>query len=96
MSFLPLVLCLAFSAASAEQVNEPEFIKLENGMLQPVLPLSGLRDEDYTSGDYAPYGKKWIMQWTRKPYRLPGEEQVYPVANPDGLGPLPRLPGCAV
>ena len=44
-----LILCLLWSFAFAETAEEPGFLRIENGMLQPVLEWTDLRDEDYTN-----------------------------------------------
>ncbi len=46
---LLLGLCLVFAAACAENAEETGFLRVENGMLQPVLTWNDLRDDDYTN-----------------------------------------------
>ena len=48
-TFVTLILCLLCSFAFAEAAEEPGFLRIENGMLQPVLNWTDLRDEDYTN-----------------------------------------------
>ncbi len=48
-AFLMMILCLLCSFAFAESAEEPGFLRIENGMLQPVLSWTDLRDEDYTN-----------------------------------------------
>ena len=48
-TFVILILCFLCSAALAETAEEPGFLRIENGMLQPVLRWSDLREEDYTN-----------------------------------------------
>ena len=47
--FLMLILCLLCSFAFAETAERPGFLRIENGMLQPVLSWTDLQDEDYTN-----------------------------------------------
>ena len=49
-TFVTLILCLlcAFALAAAAE-EKPGFLRVENGMLQPVLEWTDLRDEDYTN-----------------------------------------------
>ena len=44
-----LLLCLFLTSACAETIEEPGFLKVENGVLQPVIEWSDLRDDDYTN-----------------------------------------------
>ena len=49
MTFVMLILCLLCSFAFAEPAQEIGFLRIENGMLQPVLNWTELRDENYTN-----------------------------------------------
>ena len=47
--FVILILCFLCSFSFAEAAEEPGFLRIEDGMLQPVLNWTDLRDEDYTN-----------------------------------------------
>ncbi|MBR6706198.1 MAG: hypothetical protein IKI84_05920 [Clostridia bacterium] len=49
MTLATLILCLLCSFAFARTAEEPGFLRIENGMLQPVLKWTELRDEDYSN-----------------------------------------------
>ena len=49
--FLLLSVCLTLTAACAEDAAESGFLIVENGMMQPVLTYSDLRDPNYTNED---------------------------------------------
>ena len=61
IAFTLLLLCLLCSAALAEETTAPSFLRVENGMLQPVLRLPDLRDENYTNeGSDVLYFCVWV------------------------------------
>ena len=47
--FMALMLCFLLAFPFAEAGEEPDFLRIENGMLQPVLNWTELRGADYTN-----------------------------------------------